>query len=146
VAGEQHKGDEVLVAEAALTGGFGCRGDLALGQPVELLRGVHYDGEGVGVGEQVLFEAGGEGGEPQIVVAEGIFLVRAQPGAGLGELGEVALHQVGALGVEVELGELVVHGGDPAVEGGVEADRVGVGGQQRCQLLLERVGELAAIG
>ena len=142
--GGEHQRDQVAV-ESALARRLRRGGDLALAQAVELGGVVDDDGELVRVGEQVLLEPGGEAGEALVVLAQRVLVVVAEACACDGELGEAALHQVARLGVEAELVEPLVHGGDPRVERGVQADGVAVRRVQRGDLLLELVRELGAV-
>ncbi len=143
--GGQHQRHQIRAVEASILRCFGRRGDLAGPQPVEVGDVVDHDGKIVRVGEQVLLEPCGERRELLVEFAELLLVVVAECGSRLGELDVVALDQVRRLVVESEVVELVVQGLDTPVQLWAEPDRVGMGRQQRRDLLLEFVGEVVTI-
>ncbi len=146
VRGGEYEVDQVFAVELAFPSGLGRRRDLAVRESVELGHVVKDEGELVGIGQQVLFEAGGEGRQARVDVTQCLLVVIAQAGPGQRELGEIAVDEVQRLGVECEAGALLVHGFDARVEGGIEPDRVGVGGQQRREFFFEVVREVSGVG
>ena len=145
MSGGKNESDEVLALEATLLRGLGGGGDLAGFETVELCDILDHDCQLVGVGEQVLLEAGPCRRELLVVVAQRGLLLVVEAGAGDGELREVALDEVARLVVEVEALELVVEGLDAPEQLRIELDRVGVRGEQGCDPLLEFGGGVVAV-
>ena len=143
--GRKHQCDEIRVAEPPLGGGLGCRGNLAGFKTVEFGDIGEHHREIIGVGQEVLLKAGGQARECCVVFTEGGFGVVIQAGASNSELVEVAFHEVPRFGIEPTVCASGVHGRNSGEKSRIEGDRVGVRREQRCQSLLELIGEIVAV-
>ena len=146
LVGGQDERNEVFAGEAPIVRRAGGRRDFRCVESIEFFDVVDDYCEVVGVGEEVLFEFGGEAGEARVVVAQGCFVFFAEPGTGEGEFGEVSFDEVPRFGVEVGAVEGVADAADSFVEGTVEADGVVVCCQLWCDDFFEGICCSVAVG
>ncbi|WP_234340983.1 hypothetical protein [Streptomyces sp. NRRL S-1813] len=145
LAGEVLQTEHELAFVSQRPGVRGGGRDLVLGQAGQLLGTLQYERRGRGGRPKVLPELGAQGGDLGIQLAQAPLLLRAEPRTGPDPVGVVALQQLQLLRVQPELPAPLEERVQPGEQGGVEQQRVVMGGQQRSDLDLERLDLLVGV-